>query len=127
MTHRNARLTVSAILLAALFFAGCGAGSSIEASVSVDAETHHATIEYRSDGDFAITVLFLTYPGGHRVMLAKGNVARGGARLDTGELSPGDYSYTVYWIPQGKQDPDSVSAEVLVEDGEVVSGKFTVE
>jgi hypothetical protein len=68
-------------------------------SVSIDTITHRATIEYRI----------------------------GGARLGTAELSPGNYTYTVYWVPQQNEDPDSVSAETLVETGQAVSGTFTVQ
>jgi hypothetical protein len=119
--------TLFVTLLVSLWVAGCGSGTAIETSWSVDGTTRRATIEFHTDGASAIAALYLTYPDGHREMPLKGNVGKAGATLNTGELTAGDYTYTVYWIRQGDQDPDSVSAETLVENGQSVSGKFTVE
>jgi hypothetical protein len=135
MVQRNARPMMTATAAAALLItflialltAACASSTEIKTSVSLDAATHRATINYRTGGAFAMTVLFLTYPDGHREMLGKGNIGSGGASLGTGELLLGDYTYTVYWVPQKDQDSDSVSAETLVADGQAVSGKFSVE
>jgi hypothetical protein len=135
MRQRNARLfaiaaaaaTLFVTLLVSLWVAGCGSSTAIEASATVDSDTHRATIEFHTGGAPAIAVLFLTYPDGHREMPLKGNVGKAGASLNTQDLSAGDYTYTVYWIAPEDQDPDSVSAETIVDGGQAVSGQFTVE
>jgi hypothetical protein len=139
MRQRNARpfvtaaaaatllITLSATLLLTLWVMGCGSDTDIKTSVSLDSGAHSATIEFHTGGASDIAVLFLTYPDGHRDMPLKGNVSKAGASLNAQDLAAGEYTYTVYWIPQGGQDPDSVAVETIVDSGQVVSGKFTVE
>jgi hypothetical protein len=113
-------------LFAILLLAGCGSGTAIETSVSVDNRTHQATISYRTGGDWDIAVLFLTYPGGRRQMPLKGNVGSGGANLQTEELSPGNYTFTVYAIPQENRHPRSVPVDEIVGKGLAYTGEFNV-
>jgi hypothetical protein len=130
MKRRSTWLVFSAAAAVALFAfsspAGCGSGTAIKTSVSVDNSAHQATISYRTGGDWDIAVLFLTYPNGRREMPLKGNVGGGGANLQTEELSPGNYTYTVYAIPQENRDPRSVRVDEIVGKGLAYTGEFNV-
>ncbi len=94
--------------------------------MSVDNSTHQATISYRTTGGADIAVLFLTYPDGRRERLVQGNIGRGGANVQTEELSPGNYTYTVYAIPQGNRDPASVPVDEIIGKGCAYTGEFNV-
>lgn len=134
-THRTATipgsyfLLVAAVVLA-LLLAGCASDATpktmVHTTVSVDTVAHAATIHMSTDGDWSLIALFITDPSGHRELNLKGNVASGGGTLHTGQLPPGEYGYTVYWIPLGNKNAESVSADQIVENGQAVSGRFTV-
>jgi hypothetical protein len=133
MKRRNqARIRVASVLtlLAILLVAGCESDTTakiqLDTSVSVDNSTHRATIEFHTNRDTAIVALFVDYPDGHRRLLSSGNVGSAGGSIQMEELVPGDYTYTVYWIPQGSQDPDSVPEDEIVEKGLPATGKFTI-
>ncbi len=113
-------------LLALPLAAACASQAEVATRVSVEDTTHRATIEVDVHGNGRhVIALFLTYPDGHHEQLLKGS-GGGGATVETGELSSGKYTYTVYWIALDSQDPESVSVDSPVEKGQAVSGTFAI-
>ena len=119
-------------LCAASLSTGCGSGSTIveiKAEASVDNSAHQATISVSEviDGN-ALMGVVLTYPDGHVELVTSGNSSGPGSQTWTGaDLPSGEYSYRVYAVPAGPDDPSSFPTGQMVETNLAASGTFAIQ
>jgi hypothetical protein len=123
-------LVVCLTLFAIALLSACGSATplqaQIETKVSVDEATNHATIQIKSTGGWIDVALFVTDPEGKRQPLLAGNVSAAGATIDTGELSPGDYTYVVYAKRQEPGDSATLPDSAINPENLAASGTFTI-
>jgi hypothetical protein len=119
-------------LCAALVLTGCGSNSKvaeIEANASVGNDAHQATITVSEVvyGNALLGVV-LIYPDGNAELVTSGNLSVSGSDTWTGNNLPsGDYSYNVYVIPAGPDDPSTFPTGQMVEANVAASGTFTIQ
>jgi hypothetical protein len=119
-------------LCAASLLTGCGSDSivvEIKANSSVDNNAHQATISVSEviDGN-ALVGVALTHPDGHVELVLSGNSSGPGSDTWTGEdLPSGNYSYKVYAVPAGPDDPTSFPTGQMVEANVAASGTFAIQ
>jgi len=125
-------LIAASALCAASLLVACGNHSKIvdvRANSSVDNEAHQATINVSDviDGNALVGVL-LTYPDGHKQLVLSGNYSGAGSgSVILDDLPIGDYSYKVYAMPAGPDDPSSFPTGQMVEANVAASGAFTIQ
>ena len=117
-------------LFAMVLLSACGSAipreGQVETNVSIDEATHSATIQIKSTGDSADIALFLTDPDGNRTRLISANVGAAGGTIDTGGLSPGNYTYTVYAKPHGPGGNGTLPDSAISPENVVATGAFTI-
>jgi hypothetical protein len=119
-------------LCAASALTGCGSNSKvaeIKANASVDNNAHQATISVSEVvyGNALLGVV-LIYPDGNAELVTSGNLSVSGSDTWTGNNLPsGDYSYNVYVIPAGPDDPSTFPTGQMVEANVAASGTFTIQ
>ncbi len=123
-------LVVCLTLFAIVLLSACGSANplqaQIETKVSVDEATNHATIQIKSTGGWIDIALFMTDPEGKRQPLLTGNVGAAGGTIDTGELSPGIYTYMVYAKPQEPGGSAILPDSEISPENLAATGTFTI-
>ncbi len=122
-----------AVCITAGFTAGCGSASkatmpTFSATATAGPKAHEATVSVTSDGSGTASVaVVLTYPDGHRSVLQSGQwQAMDSGTSTTSDLPTGDYTFTVYAIPDGGQGSAPISAGYFVDKYAVATAKVTV-
>ena len=117
-------------LFSIVLLGACGAANPLEAQietkVSIDEANHSATIQIKSTGGSAEIALFLTDPDGRRHRLLSGNVGAAGGTIDTGELSPGNYSYAVYAKSSEPGDNGTLPDSAISSENMAATRTFTI-
>ena len=126
-------ITLVALWITAAFTVGCGSAGettipTFSASATAGPKAHEATVSVTSDGSGTASVaVVLTYPDGHRSVLQSGQwQAMDYGTSTTSDLPAGDYTFTVYAIPDGGQGSAPISVGYFVAKYAVATAKVTV-
>ena len=106
-------LVLGLVLMAPLV--GCRSGhDGIEGTASsVDPATRSVILDVMAAGDRSkYVVLVVTYPDGHQITPAIAAMLRDGYCTWFGtDMSPGTYSYAVYWVPAAEAHDQAISVD----------------
>jgi fermentation-respiration switch protein FrsA (DUF1100 family) len=123
-------LAACACIMSTALLGGCTPAKDINrpvvTNVSVDKTTSRATIETNATDGWVSIAVFVTGPDGTRTLLGSGNCGPDGAKLGTGELAAGDYTYTVYARPQEPGESGVLPDSEIVAENIAATGTFTI-